>query len=146
MRVRCAFWPQPFGTIFSKILTSLSEVESIVVDRCVRMNEVEKKAMEAQPKRRELPVSKYNLDTYFGRVRVPSSHSWDRLTFDSILWTLLIHGWNQLRLSTDCRTLLVSRRELSRSKELVRDYQYGRITEMNDDLWRAKKSIPPTCK
>jgi hypothetical protein len=62
--------------------------------------------------------------------------------FDSILWTLLIHGSMQLRLSTNYRTLLVSNRELSRSKELVRDYQYGRITEMNDDLWRAKKSIP----
>ena len=70
-----------FGTILSifensDYLTSLCEVESIVIDRCVSMNEVEKKAMEAQPKRRELPVSKYNLDTYFGRVRVPSSHSW----------------------------------------------------------------------
>jgi len=46
----------------------------------------------------------------------------------------------QLRLATDSRTLLVSKSELDRAKELVRDYQYGRIPEMNDDLWRAKKS------
>jgi hypothetical protein len=108
------------------------------------MNDVEKKAMEAQPKRRELPVSKYNLDTYFGRVRVIilTRGSLRFTNFDSILWTLLIHGWNQLRPSIDFRTLLVSKSELNRSKELVRDYQYGRIPEMNNDLWRAKKSIP----
>ena len=76
MRVRGG--PQPSGRFFENSdLTSISEVESIVVDRCASMNEVEKKAMEAQPKRRELPASKYNLDTYFGRVRVPSSHSFD---------------------------------------------------------------------
>ena len=34
----------------------------------------------------------------------------------------------------------MSKRELQRSMELVRDYQYGRIPEMNDELWRAKKS------
>lgn len=47
---------------------------------------------------------------------------------------------SSLRLATDSRTLLVSKSELNRSKELVRDYQYGRIPEMNADLWKAKKS------
>jgi hypothetical protein len=64
-----------FGTeIFEKFrFESPSRVAEHI--RCVRMNDVEKRAMEAQRKPRELPVSRYNLDTYFGRVRVASSHS-----------------------------------------------------------------------
>jgi sideroflexin-5 len=29
---------------------------------------------------------------------------------------------------------------LEHAKELVRDYRYGRIPEMNEELWKAKKS------
>jgi hypothetical protein len=39
------------------------------------------------------------------------------------------------------RTLLVSNDELERSKALVRDYKLGKIPEMNEQLWRAKKSM-----
>lgn len=39
------------------------------------------------------------------------------------------------------RTLLVSKAELERSKDLVKNYKLGRIPEMNEELWRAKKSI-----
>lgn len=96
--------------------------------------------MEAQRKPRELPVSKYNLDTYFGRVRVASSHSRGRLTMTACNGHYGSTVGDNLRLATDSRTLLVSKSELNRSKELVRDYQYGRIPEMNADLWKAKKS------
>jgi Sideroflexins len=43
------------------------------------------------------------------------------------------------------RTLLTSRRALERASELVRDYRYGRIPEMTEDVWKAKKSKPRLC-
>ena len=39
------------------------------------------------------------------------------------------------------RTLLVSEEEIEDAKELVRDYKLGKIPQMNEQLWRAKKSI-----
>lgn len=35
----------------------------------------------------------------------------------------------------------MSKAELERSKDLVKNYKLGRIPEMNEELWRAKKSI-----
>ena len=39
------------------------------------------------------------------------------------------------------RTLLVSNEEIEDAKDMVRDYKLGKIPEMNEELWRAKKSI-----
>src|SRR5262245_22169511 len=44
----------------------------------------------------------------------------------------------------DCRTLFVSAAELERSIRLVGDYRRGKIPEMNEELWRAKKGTNKT--
>ncbi|EPE27619.1 hypothetical protein GLAREA_04410 [Glarea lozoyensis ATCC 20868] len=71
------------------------------------------------PGRRELPASQYDLSTYWGRVR----HSAD---------------------ISDPRTLLVSSAGLEHAKNLIAGYKQGRVAEMNDELWKAKKIVDST--
>ncbi|KAI0490065.1 Tricarboxylate/iron carrier [Xylaria cf. heliscus] len=66
-----------------------------------------------------LPVSQYDLDTYWGRVK----HMAD---------------------ITDPRTLLVGKDGLDRAKKLVTAYKQGEIKKMTPELWNAKKIIDST--
>ena len=67
-----------------------------------------------------LPPSRYNLSTYWGRVR----HAADL---------------------TDPSTLFISADQLSRCRELIARYQDGRLPPlMTPDLWRAKKVLDAT--
>ncbi|KAF2749506.1 sideroflexin-5 [Sporormia fimetaria CBS 119925] len=71
------------------------------------------------PGTRELPVSQFDLSTYWGRVR---------------------HAAN----ISDPRTLLVSSAGLDHAKQLVTAYKTGKIQEMTPELWQAKKVIDST--
>ncbi|KAF2715798.1 sideroflexin-5 [Pleomassaria siparia CBS 279.74] len=71
------------------------------------------------PGNRDLPVSQYDLSTYWGRVR----HSAD---------------------ISDPRTLLTSSAGLDHAKQLVTAYRMGKIQDMNPELWKAKKIIDST--
>ncbi|KAI9845897.1 MAG: hypothetical protein M1837_004432 [Sclerophora amabilis] len=71
------------------------------------------------PGGRELPVSRYDLTTYWGRVR----HSADL---------------------SDPRTLLVSGAGLEDAKHLLASFKQGQIRSMTPELWNAKKIIDST--
>ncbi|ORY13859.1 sideroflexin-5 [Clohesyomyces aquaticus] len=71
------------------------------------------------PGNRDLPVSQYDLSTYWGRVR----HSAD---------------------ISDPRTLLTSSAGLEHAKQLVTSYKQGKIQDMTPELWTAKKIIDST--
>ncbi|PVH86902.1 Tricarboxylate/iron carrier [Cadophora sp. DSE1049] len=71
------------------------------------------------PGGRELPASQYDLSTYWGRVR---------------------HSAN----ISDPRTLLVNKAGLEHAKGLVAGYKQGKINEMNEELWKAKKIVDST--
>ncbi|KAH6725022.1 Tricarboxylate/iron carrier [Leptodontidium sp. 2 PMI_412] len=73
----------------------------------------------ALPGGRELPASQYDLSTYWGRVR---------------------HSAN----ISDPRTLLVNKAGLEHAKSLVAGYKQGKISEMNEELWKAKKVVDST--
>jgi len=99
--------------------------------------------MSTPPKMRELPASRYNLDTYFGRVRVSYRNlklANNFLAFDGCDGSAVRNASTNV---VDCRTLLTTPSQLEHAKQLVRDYRLGRIPEMNDDLWKAKKSKHP---
>ncbi|KAJ6121170.1 Sideroflexin FSF1 [Penicillium sp. IBT 18751x] len=71
------------------------------------------------PGNRELPNSQYDLTTYWGRVR----HAAD---------------------ISDPRTLLVSSTGLDKAKQLISSYKQNKISDMNAELWRAKKVVDST--
>ncbi|CAG8979825.1 hypothetical protein HYALB_00002595 [Hymenoscyphus albidus] len=71
------------------------------------------------PGRRELPASQYDLSTYWGRVR----HSAD---------------------ISDPRTLLVNSAGLEHAKSLIAAYKEGKVSEMDGELWKAKKVVDST--
>lgn len=54
----------------------------------------------------------------------------------------------EFALSQSCakrnRTLLVNRAGLENAKSLVAAYKQGKVAEMNDELWKAKKIIDST--
>ncbi|KAK2751104.1 hypothetical protein FQN57_000179 [Myotisia sp. PD_48] len=68
---------------------------------------------------RELPASKYDLSTYWGRVKQAAEIS-------------------------DPRTLLVSPAGLENAKALVASYKGGRLLSMTPELWHAKKVVDST--
>jgi Sideroflexins len=57
-----------------------------------------------------------------------------------MLWTLRTLGWKAVKDNADGSTTFVPNRKIEEAKELVRDYRRGKIPEMNEDLWKAKKS------
>ncbi|KAF2266467.1 Tricarboxylate/iron carrier [Lojkania enalia] len=71
------------------------------------------------PGNRDLPISQYDLSTYWGRVR----HSADL---------------------SDPRTLFTSSTGLEHAKQLVTAYKQGKIQDMTPELWKAKKTIDST--
>ncbi|RII12866.1 sideroflexin-5 [Alternaria sp. MG1] len=71
------------------------------------------------PGNRDLPVSQYDLGTYWGRVQ---------------------HSAN----ISDPRTLLTSSASLENAKKLVTAYKTGKIPDMTPELWNAKKIIDST--
>ncbi|EFQ94315.1 hypothetical protein PTT_08062 [Pyrenophora teres f. teres 0-1] len=71
------------------------------------------------PGNRDLPVSQFDLSTYWGRVQ---------------------HSAN----ISDPRTLLTSSVGLENAKKLVTAYKTGGIPEMTPELWNAKKIIDST--
>lgn len=71
------------------------------------------------PGTRDLPVSQYDLGTYWGRVR---------------------HSAN----ISDPRTLLTSSAGLENAKQLVTAYKTGKVRDMTPELWDAKKIIDST--
>ncbi|KAL9601530.1 MAG: hypothetical protein Q9219_002482 [cf. Caloplaca sp. 3 TL-2023] len=71
------------------------------------------------PGKRDLPVSQYNLDTYWGRVRQSAEIA-------------------------DPRTLFESRAGLENAKTLVASYKQGQAQSMTPELWRAKKIVDST--
>ncbi|KAF1995634.1 sideroflexin-5 [Amniculicola lignicola CBS 123094] len=71
------------------------------------------------PGNRDLPVSQYDLSTYWGRVR----HAAD---------------------ISDPRTLLTGAAGLEHAKGLVTAYKQGKVREMSPELWNAKKIIDST--
>ncbi|PGH21459.1 hypothetical protein AJ80_03250 [Polytolypa hystricis UAMH7299] len=68
---------------------------------------------------RELPASKYDLSTYWGRVRQAAEIS-------------------------DPRTLLVSTAGLDNAKKLIAAYKNGQAGSMTEELWHAKKVVDST--
>ncbi|BFZ64204.1 Sideroflexin FSF1 [Saitoella coloradoensis] len=69
---------------------------------------------------RSLPSSRYDLDTYLGRVR-------------------------HMMEITDPRTLFTSGAQLAHAKKLIADYKAGKISwEMTEELWEAKKIVEST--
>ncbi|POS85891.1 hypothetical protein EPUL_003193 [Erysiphe pulchra] len=68
---------------------------------------------------RELPVSQYDLQTYWGRVQHAAAIS-------------------------DPRTLFVSKSGLESAKDLITAYKRGEIKEVNDEFWKAKKIVDST--
>ncbi|KAK7203731.1 Tricarboxylate/iron carrier [Myxozyma melibiosi] len=73
----------------------------------------------AIPGPRELPESKYDLSTYWGRVKHSAGVS-------------------------DPRMLLVTKKDLEESKSLVSAYKNGKIANMTPELWRAKLVLDST--
>jgi len=71
------------------------------------------------PGSRDLPASRYDLNTYWGRVLHSATIS-------------------------DPRTLLTSSSGLEHAKWLVTQYKQGKIQEMTPDLWQAKKIVDST--
>ncbi|KAL1959456.1 hypothetical protein VTO42DRAFT_1901 [Malbranchea cinnamomea] len=71
------------------------------------------------PGARDLPASKYDLSTYWGRVR-------------------------QCMDISDPRTLLVSSAGLERAKSLIAAYKNGEIQTMTPELWQAEKGLDST--
>ncbi|KAK1055958.1 Sideroflexin FSF1 [Friedmanniomyces endolithicus] len=71
------------------------------------------------PGSRELPTSRYDLNSYWGRVK----HSAD---------------------ISDPRTLLTSSAGLQHAKDLITEYKQNQIPEMTPDLWTAKKIVDST--
>lgn len=68
---------------------------------------------------RSLPDSRYDLSTYWGRVK----HSAD---------------------VSDPRMLLVTSSDIASAKQLVSAYKAGSIQDMSPELWRAKKVLDST--
>ncbi|KAK8177525.1 Tricarboxylate/iron carrier [Phyllosticta citrichinensis] len=73
----------------------------------------------ALPGSRDLPVSQYDLSTYWGRVR----HAAD---------------------ISDPRMLFTGNKGLEQAKELVSAYKQGKVQDMTPALWKAKKIIDST--
>ncbi|KAL0932071.1 tricarboxylate carrier [Colletotrichum truncatum] len=71
------------------------------------------------PGSRELPASRYDLNTYWGRVR-------------------------HIMGLTDPSTLFVSSSGFERAKSLLTDYKQGKIPSMTPELWKAKKVVDST--
>ncbi|PFH63134.1 hypothetical protein XA68_17778 [Ophiocordyceps unilateralis] len=71
------------------------------------------------PGSRELPVSQYDLSSYWGRVR---------------------HAVG----ITDPSTLFAGKAGLEKAKRLVTDYKTGRTQYMTPELWQAKKIVDST--
>ncbi|KAI9884836.1 MAG: dual specificity protein kinase kns1 [Watsoniomyces obsoletus] len=71
------------------------------------------------PGSRELPQSRYDLRTYWGRVQHAAEIS-------------------------DPRTLLVPLKQLDEAKVLLARYKRGEIPSMTPELWRAKKIVDST--
>ncbi|EMC92314.1 hypothetical protein BAUCODRAFT_569670 [Baudoinia panamericana UAMH 10762] len=71
------------------------------------------------PGSRDLPASRYDLNTYWGRVL----HSAD---------------------IADPRTLLTSTTGLEHAKTLLTQYKQGKIQSMTPELWKAKKIVDST--
>ncbi|KAJ5234414.1 uncharacterized protein N7469_003582 [Penicillium citrinum] len=68
---------------------------------------------------RQLPDSRYDLSSYWGRVR-------------------------QCADLADPRTLFTSASQLNNSINLLTNYKHGKIQEMNPELWQAKKIVDST--
>ncbi|KAK9249461.1 Tricarboxylate/iron carrier [Lipomyces tetrasporus] len=73
----------------------------------------------AIPGPRDLPESRYDLSTYWGRVKHSAELS-------------------------DPRMLLTTKKKLEDAKSLVSDYKNGNIKEMTPQLWTAKKVLDST--
>ncbi|KAK4505787.1 hypothetical protein PRZ48_003752 [Zasmidium cellare] len=73
----------------------------------------------ALPGSRDLPASRHDLNTYWGRVK----HSAD---------------------IADPRTLFTSKTGLEHAKSLITQYKQGKIREMTPELWKAKKIVDST--
>ncbi|ELR06700.1 hypothetical protein GMDG_00317 [Pseudogymnoascus destructans 20631-21] len=73
----------------------------------------------ALPGNRALPASQYDLATYWGRVKHAAEIS-------------------------DPRMLLISKKGLEDSKELIANYKLGKIAKMSPELWHAKKVVDAT--
>ncbi|BDD61293.1 hypothetical protein MAP00_006349 [Monascus purpureus] len=71
------------------------------------------------PGNRDLPVSQYDLNTYWGRVR----HAAD---------------------ISDPRMLFVSSAGLENAKRLISQYKQGLVPTMSPELWKAKKIVDST--
>ncbi|KAF2769139.1 Tricarboxylate/iron carrier [Teratosphaeria nubilosa] len=71
------------------------------------------------PGSRDLPASRHDLKTYWGRVK----HSAD---------------------ISDPRTLFTSSAGLDHAKSLITAYKQGQIQSMNPELWKAKKIVDST--
>ncbi|KAL9023328.1 MAG: hypothetical protein Q9180_008279 [Flavoplaca navasiana] len=71
------------------------------------------------PGKRDLPASRYNLDTYWGRVRQSADLA-------------------------DPRTLFVSSAGLESAKSLVSSYKLRHVQSMTPELWKAKKVVDST--
>ncbi|KAL9637692.1 MAG: hypothetical protein Q9164_002044 [Protoblastenia rupestris] len=71
------------------------------------------------PGSRDLPASRYDLSTYWGRVKQSAEIA-------------------------DPRTLFVSTSGLEHAKQLVSSYKQGQIKAMTPEIWQAKKVVDST--
>ncbi|KAF2461921.1 Tricarboxylate/iron carrier [Lineolata rhizophorae] len=71
------------------------------------------------PGHRPLPGSRYDMNTYWGRVMHSAGIA-------------------------DMRTLFVSHAGLEQAKQTVAAYKQGKIPEMTNDVWKAKKIVDST--
>ncbi|MCJ1263930.1 hypothetical protein MMC22_003800 [Lobaria immixta] len=71
------------------------------------------------PGTRELPVSQYDLTTYWGRVKQSAEVA-------------------------DPRTLFVSTAGLENAKNLIASYKQGHVKSMTPEIWQAKKIVDST--
>ncbi|KAL9100949.1 MAG: hypothetical protein Q9163_003734 [Psora crenata] len=71
------------------------------------------------PGSRDLPASRYDLGTYWGRVKQSAEIA-------------------------DPRTLFVSSSRLERAKESVSSYKQGQVNSLTPEIWQAKKVVDST--
>ncbi|MCJ1336638.1 hypothetical protein MMC09_001916 [Bachmanniomyces sp. S44760] len=82
------------------------------------------------PGNRELPASRYDLKTYWGRVQQSAEIADPRIEKKA----------NNIFL----RTLFVTTLGLENAKSLISSYKEGRIKTMTPELWQAKKVVDST--
>lgn len=95
------------------------------------------------PGHRELPVSQYDLSTYWGRVRHAANISDPRCAPSGRGQLPTNPAISRIDANAD-RMMLVSPSTLDSAKGLITSYKQNGIPNMTPELWRAKKVVDST--